>query len=217
MRVYPDVYSRRFGWMLADLLVVAAIYLSVQAGRFVDNLVLQLDVLALAVINAGRTFDSWIKAFEQAVPSGVPYVTDFLKRAATALQAHSGDSLITAGQAGSRGIHQLGLVLGIITAAVPILVVLAIYVPRRVRLIYDMQGVHVTVKRALAVPELSPQMLEILAARALFTMPYHQLLRYSENPAQDWHNRHYANLAQAEMERHGLMVERYFQPALIGE
>lgn len=216
MRLYPDVYGRRFAWMLADLVMVAWVYLSVRAGLWVNNLVLQLDALAQGVIRAGKTFDSWIVSFEQGIPNGVPYLSDFLHRTAEALKTHSGDPLISAGMAGSHGIHLLALILGVIVATVPILFALMIWLPRRLRLIADMRGIHVTVRRALARPELGPQMLEILAGRAIYTMPYNRLLAYSQNPAEDWYLRRFEPLARAEMERHGLSVERYFgtRPAL---
>ena len=216
MRLYPDVYGRRFGWMIADLTIVLWIYLCVQAGLFVNRLVLQLDALAQGVIKAGQTFDQWIRSFEQAVPTGVPYLSDFLKRTAESLKSHSGDSLISAGQSGSHAVHLLALILAIVVAAVPMILALMVWLPRRVRLIYDMQGVHVTLRRALARPELTPQMLEILAGRAIYTLPYHRLLAYSRNPAEDWYLRRFEPLARAELERHGLSVERYFEvgPAL---
>ena len=216
MRLYPDIFSRRFAWMLADLLVVGWVYLSVRAGLWVNNLVLQLDALAQGVIKAGKTFDSWILSFEQGIPNGVPYLSDFLHHTAEALKSHSGDSLISAGMAGSHGIHLLALILGVIVATIPIVLALMIWLPRRLRLIADMRGVHVTLRRALARPELGPQMLEILAGRAIYTMPYNRLLAYSENPAEDWYLRRFEPLARAELERHGLSVERYFgsRPAL---
>ncbi|HVH65036.1 MAG TPA: hypothetical protein VM674_03300 [Candidatus Acidoferrum sp.] len=216
MRLYPDVYGRRFAWMLADLVMVAWIYLCVRAGLWVNNLVLQLDALAQGVIKAGKTFDSWILSFEQGIPNGVPYLSDFLHRTAQSLKTHSGDSLISAGMTGSHGIHLLALILGIMVAAIPILFAVLIFLPRRLRLIADMRGIHVTVKRALAQPGLAPQMLEILAGRAIYTIPYNHLLAYSPNPAEDWFMRRFDRLARAEMERHGLSVERYFgtRPAL---
>src|SRR5207245_11488969 len=119
MRLYPDVYGRRFAWMLADLVMVAWIYLCVRAGLWVNNLVLQLDALAQGVINAGKTFDSWILSFEQGIPNSVPYLSDFLHRTAAALKAHSGDSLISARQAGSRGTPLLALLLAIIGTSGP--------------------------------------------------------------------------------------------------
>ena len=216
MRLYPDLYGRRFAWMLADLLMLAWIYLCVKAGLWVNNLVLQLDALAQGVINAGKTFDSWIASFNQGIPNGVPYLSDFLHRTAEALKVHSGDSLISAGQTGSRGIHLLALILAIMVTAIPLLFAVMIYAPRRARLISDMRGVHVTLRRALARPELELQMLEILAGRAIYTMPYNRLLEYSRNPAEDWYLRRFEPLARAELERHGLSVDRYFgtHPAL---
>ena len=216
MRLYPDLYGRRFAWMLADLLMLAWIYLCVKAGLWVNNLVLQLDALAQGVINAGKTFDSWIASFNQGIPNGVPYLSDFLHRTAAALKVHSGDSLISAGQTGSRSIHLLALILAIMVTAIPLIFAVMIYAPRRARLISDMRGVHVTLRRALARPELELQMLEILAGRAIYTMPYNRLLEYSRNPAEDWYLRRFEPLARAELERHGLSVDRYFgtRPAL---
>lgn len=216
MRFYPDTYMRRFAWMFADLVVLFWIVLSVQAGLFVNNLVLQLDALAQGVINAGRTFDGWIQSLEQSVPSGVPYLSDFLRNATEGLRHHSGQPLISAGQAGSYGIHLLALILGVMVAAIPIALAMLIFLPRRVRLIGDMRGVHITLRRALDRPELSQQMLEILAGRAIYTMPYQRLLQYSRNPAEDWYTRRFDRLARAELESHGLSVERYFgaRPAL---
>lgn len=216
MRFYPDVYSRRFAWMFADLMVLFWILLCVQAGLFINNLVLQLDALAQGVINAGRTFDGWIQSLEQSVPSGVPYLSDFLRNATEGLRHHSGQPLISAGQAGSHGIHLLALILGVMVAAIPIALAMLIFLPRRLRLIGDMRGVHTTLRRALARPELSSQMLEILAGRAIYTMPYQRLLQYSRNPAEDWYTRQFDRLARAELESHGLSVERYFgaRPAL---
>src|SRR3989475_11004821 len=119
MRLYPDVYGRRFAWMLADLVMVAWIYLCVRAGLWVNNLVLQLDALAQGVIDAGKTFDSWILSFEQGIPNSVPYLSDFLHRTAEALKVHSGDSLISAGHAGPRGLPPPCLLLALILPSVP--------------------------------------------------------------------------------------------------
>src|SRR3989442_3107376 len=130
MRLYPDVYGRRFAWMLADLVMVAWIYLCVRAGLWVNNLVLQLDALAQGVINAGKTFDSWILSFEQGIPNSVPYLSDFLHRTAEALKVHSGDSLISAEQGAARGVHLLCLTLGILVSRARPVLVLAMFLRR---------------------------------------------------------------------------------------
>src|SRR2546427_11464764 len=147
MRLYPDVYGRRFAWMLADLVMVAWIYLCVRAGLWVTNLVLQLAALAQGVIDAGKTFDSWILSFEQGIPNSVPYLSDFLHRTAEALKVHSGDSLISAGQAGSRGIHLLALILAIIGTSVPLGFPLALFRPPRPRVGAGMRGIPVPLAR----------------------------------------------------------------------
>src|SRR5229473_1334291 len=76
MRIYPDVYGRRFLWMSVDLLLVGWVAAWVLAGRWVDQLVLKLDVLAQGVIGAGRTFNNWLISLEQAIPTNVPFVSD---------------------------------------------------------------------------------------------------------------------------------------------
>ena len=210
MRIYPDVLSRRFAWLGIDLLVVLWIAAWVRVGQAVDGLVLHLDVLAQGLIGAGRTFDGWIASFEQAVPANVPVLSDSLRHAAELLRQHSGQPLISLGQAGSTAIHRLALLLALIVAAVPVALALVLYVPRRIRLIASMRGVHLTLKRALARPELSLPMMEILAGRAIYTLPYAQLLRYSRNPAEDWQSRNFPRLARAELERYGLSLQRYF-------
>src|SRR5206468_12378725 len=89
---------------------------------------------------------------------------------------------------------------------------LAILLPGRVRLIAAMRGIHVPLRRALAQPELTRQILEILAGRAIYTLPYNQLLAYPHSPAEDWYLRRFEPLPRAELEHHGLTVERYFGP-----
>src|SRR5258708_13803653 len=130
MRRYPDVYGRRFAWMLADLVMVGWIYLCVRAGLWVNNLVLQLDALAQGVINAGKTFDSWILSFEQGIPNSVPYLSDFLHRTADALKTHSGDSLISAGHARPPRVPPLALVLARLPPTRPPALPFALFLPR---------------------------------------------------------------------------------------
>jgi hypothetical protein len=210
MRFYPDLFGPRLGWLTIDLLMSVWIATWIAVGRAVDRLILRLDALAQGLIGAGRTFNSWLNSFEQAVPTNVPVLTDFVRHQLELLRQHSGDSLISLGQAGSHAIHWLALVLSVLVAALPVSLAFLVYLPPRIRLLYDIRGVHRTVRRALSRPELTPQVLEVLAGRALYTLPYHQLLRYSRNPVEDWCARRFESLARAELERYGLTVERYF-------
>ena len=211
MRLYPDLFARRFSWLTIDLLMGAWTVIWILVARAVDRLILRLDALAQGVIKAGHTFDDWLISFQQAVPANVPFLSDFVRRQAELLRLHTGAPLVAFGETGSQAIHWLALLVAILVAAVPLSLAFYAYVPRRVRLIYDMRGVHRTLRRALAQPQMSPQVLELLAARAIYTMPYNRLLRYSRNPVGDWYARRFEPLARAELERHGLSVERYFR------
>jgi len=210
MRFYPDVFGRRFAWLVIDLFMAGWTAACIWIGRATDGLILHLDALAQGVMSAGRTFNDWMLSFQQAVPPNVPLLSDFLRRQAELLRRHSGEPLIALGQTGSQAIHWLALIMAVIVGGVPLILALYVYVPRRLRLIADMQGIHRTVRRALAQPQMSEPVLELLAARAIYTLPYGRLLHYSRNPVGDWYARRFEPLARAELERHGLSVGRYF-------
>ncbi len=214
MRVYPDLFVRRLSWLTIDLLMAAWIVIWVLVGRAVERLILRLDVLAQGLIGAGHTFNDWLTSFQQAVPANVPFLTDFVRHQAELLRRHSGDPLISLGQTGSQSIHWLALIVAVLVAAIPLSLALYAYLPRRLRLIWHMQGLHRTLRRALTRPELSPKLIEVLAGRAIYTLPYHELLRYSRNPVEDWAARRFEPLARAELARYGLSVQRYFGETL---
>lgn len=210
MRLYPDLFGPRLWWLLMDLLTASWIAIWIYLGMAIDRLILRLDALAQGLIGAGRTFNGWLSSFDQAVPANIPALTDFVRHQLVLLRQHSGDPLISLGQAGSQAVHWLALLLSVLVAALPISLALLVYLPRRIRLIYDMQGVHRTLRRALSRPDLTQEVLQVLAGRAIYALPYHQLLRYSSNPVEDWHSGRFEPLARAELERYGLTVERYF-------
>jgi len=51
----------------------------------------------------------------------------------------------------------------------------------------------------------------VLAARAIYTMPYDRLLAYSPDPISEWREGRYYNLARATMSEEGLDVRRYLR------
>ncbi len=130
MRFYPDLFRPRLGWLTIDFLMAGWIAIWITIGQALDRLILRLDALAQGLIGAGRTFNSWLNSFEQAVPSNVPVLTDFVRHQLELLRQHSGDSLISLGQAGSQAIHWLALVLSILVAALPVSLAFLVYLPR---------------------------------------------------------------------------------------
>ena len=53
--------------------------------------------------------------------------------------------------------------------------------------------------------------LQVLAGRALYTLPYDRLMRYTQDPLAAWHTGRYQDLARAAMADEGLDLERYLR------
>lgn len=211
MRFYPDLFGPRLGWLTIDLLMAGWIrhldhhwtgsgspHLAPGCSRpRIDRSRSDLQQLA-QLVRASRTLER---------PGPDRFCAASARAAAAALRGfpHFAWASWISGHplAGPRPEHPGRCPARV--AGVPRLS------PPRIPLIYDMQGIHRTVRRALSRPELTSQVLEVLAGRALYTLPYHQLLRSSSNPVEDWCARRFEPLARAELERHGLTVERYFE------
>src|ERR1700730_992599 len=99
----------------------------------VYRLVTALWTVSDAISSTGRTFNSWIGDFRNAVPRNIPFIGDYLSSATRALQNHTGDPLIQTGAQPHDSIQQVALALGVLTAAPPILIVGGLYLIRRWR------------------------------------------------------------------------------------
>jgi hypothetical protein len=103
------------------------------AGWLTYQTVLGLQVIADGIRDTGRTFNDWLQSFKNAVPKGIPYLSDFLQTQASNLQKHTGDPLIQLSVTVRQDIATLALVLGLLIALPPILWVLLTYAPWRWR------------------------------------------------------------------------------------
>src|ERR1700682_6087516 len=88
IKVYPDRRWPAFLRVLADTVVV---------GWLIYETVVGLEVIADGISSTGTTFNSWIASFRNAVPGGIPYLTQFLLDTADTLKKYSGDSLVSTG------------------------------------------------------------------------------------------------------------------------
>src|SRR3989442_2304083 len=122
LKFYPDQPGRRFAQLLLDLAVGIWAAIWVAAGVTVNRLVTALWAVSDAISGTGRTFNSWIADFRNAVPRNVPFIGDYLWSAAGALQRHTGDPLIQTGAQAHDSIQQLALALPVLTAAPPSLI-----------------------------------------------------------------------------------------------
>jgi hypothetical protein len=174
MRFYAERPLRVARQLLADVLVIAWVYLVVTFAQAAHGLVDQLKGPAGALTSAGQTVrDTFAGAARTA--SGIPIVGGDLAKALT-VGTGAGDSLAASGQRQAQLIDTVGLWVAVAIvafAAVP-LVLLWLFV----RLRYARTAGSAVVARARDV--------DLLALRALAHQPTRQLLRVSSDPAAAW-------------------------------
>jgi hypothetical protein len=181
------------------------------AGWLTYQTVLGLEVIADGIRDTGRTFNDWLQSFKNAVPKGIPYLTDFLQTQASNLQKHTGDPLIQLSVTVRQDIAILALVLALFIALPPILWVLLTYGPWRWREAREMGSALAFVRRAMASGRIE-QAKAVLAYRALATLSFTQLMKTSRDPVGDLSNRDYDRLAAAMLDRAGLDPWRLASP-----
>lgn len=176
MKLYADRPGRRTAQILADLLVVAWVFLWVRVGTAVHD-----DTMALA--GPGRQTDESASAMAgQLRDAGgqlgeAPLVGDEL---ATPFDraADASEGIAAAGRASVSAVEQLAVVLGLAIALIPILVILAVHLPRRWRFVREATAGARFIDSA--------DDLDLFALRALAHQPMRVLARVSDDPAGDW-------------------------------
>jgi hypothetical protein len=113
--------------------------------------------------------------------------------------ASAADRLAQAGRDQAHAVEQLAIVLGVVTAGLPILFAVLIWLPRRIRFS----------RRATAAQRFidSSADLDLFALRAMANQPMHRLARISDDPVAAWRERDRAvigRLADLELRANGL-------------
>ena len=199
--------------VIADFLTVAWSVAWAVLGWLIYKTVLGLEVIADGITSTGTTFDAWIASFRNAVPGGIPGVTDFLLNIADQLKKYSGDPLISAGHQVHDAIIQVAVVLALLVALPPILLVLLPYGAWRWR---DMRetGAALAFVRIASITGRADQARAVLAYRAVATLSFRQLMSASADPVGDITERRYERLAAAMIKRAGLDPGRLSPPEL---
>ncbi|GAA2484833.1 hypothetical protein [Terrabacter carboxydivorans] len=176
MRLYADTPTRRTRQLLSDVLVLLWTGLWVYAGRQVHDTVDRLRAPADSLTSAGRSVNGALTgAGDQA--GQLPLVGDQLKTWLTQA-AGSGTTLQTAGTSMADTVDSLARVLGLATALVPVLIVLAVWLYVRGRFVRN----AIQSQRFIDAGE----DLDLFALRALATQPMKALARVSDDPAGAW-------------------------------
>jgi hypothetical protein len=203
--LYPDLARSRLGYVVADLAAVLWVATWLYAGDLVYHAVMTLSTIANGVIAVGQQVNDAVSHVQHAVGS-LPLVGPALGGDLNPLHGVP-HAVVTTGYQGLQAIHHLALLLGVVVAGVPLLAVVLIYLPLRQRKARGFRSLARIVRQPGA--NAVAATMQVLAARALYTLPYDRLLRYSRDPIGEWREGRYYNLARAAMAEEGLDVQRY--------
>ena len=193
MKIYAELAGLRARQMLSDALLILWVVVWVRVGMRVHDLVDRLAGPGERIESAGRSFRGSVERLGERADD-LPVIGDRLQRSFETV-ADGGRSLQQAGATQQDVVHTLALWLGIFIAALPILWLLARYVPGRIAWI----------REATAASRLRGE-LRLFALRALTTRPLTELARVSANPVADYEAGDYRALAALELSRLGLLT-----------
>jgi hypothetical protein len=179
VRFYPTVREAFVATVIRDVAVVVAVLAFIACGIKVHDAVDRLAVLGTGVADAGGAVKS---GFDSAADSvgDVPVVGGPVSDSLRSAGSGTGGPIADAGHQGEESAHDLATLLGVLTAAIPALLLLGNVLPGRIA---QIQALTVA-SRVLANPG-EPGRRELIAQRAAFGLPYGTLLRYSPDPLGD--------------------------------
>jgi hypothetical protein len=196
MKLYAETPSRRLRQFLVDLLIGAWVAAWVLAGLAVRRLVDELARPGQAVEQAGDRVANGMGGVQDQV-SRVPGIGGSL-RAPFERLGEAGQALARAGATQQHVVHELALWLGVLVALIPILVVLAAWLPGRIRWMREATAAT-RLRRVLGTTDLG-----LFALRAVAHRPLRELRRVSLDPIGDLQRGDYAALAALELRALGL-------------
>lgn len=201
MKLYADAPARRLGQVLSDVALVLWVVACGWAGLAVHDATLVLTGPGEQLERSATGMASGLRDAGGALDD-LPLVGDAVSSPFDRA-AGGADDLRDAGRATVEAVEQLADVLGLVVAVLPVLVALAIHLPRRLRF----------VREATAGARFldSGDDLDLFALRALAHQPLSELARVSDDPAGAWRRREpdvVARLALLELRATGLRQRR---------
>jgi len=213
IKVYPDRVGPALARLFGDIASLAWSVGWALIGWLIYRTVIGLEAIADAITGTGTTLDSWIASFRNAVPGGIPGLTDFLTGLADQLRKYSGDPLVTAGHNVHDAIFRLAIYLSLFVAVPPILLVLVPYATWRWRDMREL-GAALAFVRIASITGRAEQARAVLAMRAVTMLSFRQLMSASADPVGDLAEQRYDRLANAMLKRAGLDPARLAPPDL---
>jgi hypothetical protein len=178
VKLYADRVPVATRQLVTDVVVVLWVYLWIRAGLWVHDMVEKLAVPGAELENAGGGLAGNLADAGSKV-GRVPLVGDQLVKPFTGA-ANAARSLADAGRQQQEIVGKLSVIVALAAVAVPLALVLLLWLPRRVRWVRR-AGVAAAVRDA-------PAGRDLLALRALAGQPLNRLARLGPDIAQSWRN-----------------------------
>jgi hypothetical protein len=178
VKLYAERLPTAIRQLLTDIAVVIWVYLWVRAGLWVYHMVEKLAVPGQKLESAGGGIADNLADAGSKV-NRVPLVGDQLVKPFNGA-ADAARSLADAGRQQQEMVGQLALVFALVSVAVPLALVLFLWLPLRLRWMRR-AGVASSVRAA-------PAGRDLLALRALASQPLDELARLGPDIAQSWRN-----------------------------
>ena len=197
MRFYADRLPTAIRQVVTDMIVVIWVYAWIRAGLWVHGMVLKLGVPGQKIESAGSGIADNLADAGSKV-GRVPLVGDQLTKPFTGA-AGAARSLADAGREQQDVVGNLALLLALVVVALPLAVVLFVWLPHRLRWMRR-AGVAAAVRDR-------PAGRDLLALRALASRPLDELAALGPDIAQSWRTGDEAAvdaLAALELRRLGL-------------
>jgi hypothetical protein len=194
VKLYAETAGLRARQLLGDLATLAWTAAWVAAGLTLYRLVERLAVPGARVEQAGSDFAGDVAEIQQRI-GRVPVVGDQLQGPFGRL-AGTGRTLAEAGATQQEVVHQLALWLGVVVAAVPVVTLLLVWLPRRVAWARE--------AGAASRLRMDGADLELFAIRAVANRPLRELRRVSADPAGALRAGEHQALADLELRALGL-------------
>lgn len=174
--MYADRLPTAFRQLLTDVIVVIWVYAWIRTGLWVHSLVLKLGVPGQKLESAGDGIAGNLADAGSKI-GRVPLVGDQLTKPFTGA-ADAARSLADAGRQQQEIVGNLALVMALVVVALPLALVLFVWLPRRVGWMRR-AGVAAAIRD-------EPAGRDLLALRALASRPLDELARLGPDIAQSW-------------------------------
>jgi hypothetical protein len=176
MKLYADVSARRTRQVVGDVLFVAWLAVWLWLANVVHDATLALATPGRRIEAAGSGLAGRLRDAGSAV-GDLPLVGD--KARSPFLGAgRAADQIAAAGTSQVEAVQHLAFWLGVAVAAIPILLLVAVYVPRRVRFARTASATQRFVDGSAD--------LALFALRAMAHQPMHRLAAVSDDPVRAW-------------------------------